>query len=74
MSMPCSQIWSDFMFTLLCLHLAKVCLELLHNILNKNNLRVSKCVFPLFNTESYTFQIKNNNCAQRPFEIVSRED
>ena len=39
----------------------------------QNKLRVSKCVFPLFNTESYTFYIKNNNCIEGPFEIISRQ-
>ena len=35
----------------------------------QNNLRISKCVLPLFNTETYTFQIL---CGQGPFEIISR--
>ena len=40
----------------------------------ENKLRVSKCVFPLFNTESNTFYIRNNDCIEGPYETISRLD
>ena len=40
----------------------------------QNNQRTSLYVFPLFNTVSYTFKIKNIICVQGPFETISRKD